>query len=790
MPDPKLIWWTRKISSHINSGHAELGLLEFRRLCDSGLRPNEYGLSLALKASRFAGEPTIGKLLHGAAIKAGFEANPFCSTSILDLYSKFDSLRDARRFFDNSTLKCEALWNSLIDGYSRHPESKEPISLFHQMLLSSASPNCFTYTILIKFGTANLDVAFLRFLHGRVTKNGFWSDCFVGGALINSYAKFGELTDACRLFRDMEQQDHVIWCALLAGLQQNGESGLALDLYLKFVSEGRKLDPFMFATLFNLSSDIGALELGLQLHSCLVKSGYEIDSFIGGALIGMYACFGMFQDAYRSFLGTVEKNEIIYSTMIHVFVCEFDFLAAVDMMLEMRKKDMVLDHSILASMVRAFSCLNMFEEAKAIHCRIVKTMVDQDLVMGNCLVEMYSSFGAVDEAIKVFMAIEVPNEFSWTSLITCYVESKRHKEAFKLYSMMQNLGSPKPNEYTLVAALQASSGLPGTSQGKQTHGVIIKTGFCLHSYVESQLIRMYAEHGCMDDASLIFLNMQVKDIVSWSTMMASYAQLGLGEKALKIFLQYKEGPSDIDESILSSCLSACSSLTSIAMGRCIHGTCVRTGYDSNLQVGGAIIDMYCKCGSIMDACKFFDEMSEHNVVSYTAMISGYSQHGLVLNALHLFEVMKESGVKPDEVTFVRILSACSHFGLVKEGWEYFESITEYGLEKTMNHYACMVDLLGRAGLVDKAEDFINNAPFSLKASLWRTLLGACSKHGDLKNGGRIAEILFKSEPNNSSNYVICSNLYASDSMWDHSLEVKCKMKEEFMKKRPGHSWIA
>lgn len=216
MLDPKLISWTRKISCYINSGYPELGLLEFRRMCESGLRPNEYGLSLALKASRFAGEPTIGKLLHGTAIKAGFEANPFCSTSILDFYSKFNYLSDARRLFDKSALKCEALWNSLIDGYSRQPESEEPISLFHQMLLSSASPNCFTYTILIKFGTANLDVAFLGFLHGRVMKIGFWRDCFVGGALINSYAKFRKLTDACRLFWAMEEQDHATWCALLA----------------------------------------------------------------------------------------------------------------------------------------------------------------------------------------------------------------------------------------------------------------------------------------------------------------------------------------------------------------------------------------------------------------------------------------------------------------------------------------------------------------------------------------------------------------------------------------------
>ncbi|XP_020689310.2 pentatricopeptide repeat-containing protein At2g33680 isoform X1 [Dendrobium catenatum] len=769
MPDPKLVSWTRTISSYIKSGHADLGLREFRRMCDSGLRPNEYGLSLALKASRLAGEPAIGKLLHGLAIKAGFEANSFCGTSILDMYCKYGYMKEAQLFFDRTTVKCQALWNSFIDGYSRHSKPQEAVKLFHQMLLSCTAPNCFTYTILIKHGAGNFDISFVKVIHARVIKIGFENDCFVGCALIDAFAKFSELTDACSLFYEMEERDHVVWCALIAGLQQSGEAEQALDLYLDFVSE---------------------VELGLQLHSCLLKSGFVLDSFIGCALIDMYVSFGMTRDAYGSFVGTAEKNGVIYSTMIQGFVCDSDFVAAVDMALVMGKLGMVFDHSTLSSMLRAFASLDMLEEARVIHCRIVKTIGTQDLIMGNNLMEMYLNFRAIDEAFKMFMDIEVPNEFSWTSLMHGYVESERYDEAFELYRMMLPLGSAKPNEYTIVAALQACSGLPETCQGKQIHGFTIKMGFCLHAFVESALLGMYAKHGCMDDASLIFLNLLEKDIVCWNIMIASYAQHGLGEKALKTFLQYKEGPSNIDESIFSSCLSACSSLTSIDMGRYIHENCVKTGYDSKLKVGVAIIDMYCKCGSIKDARQFFNEMKEHNVISYTAMISGFSQHGLVLNALHLFEVMKESGVMPDGITFVEILSACSHFGLVKEGWEYFESITDYGLEKTMNHYACMVDLLGRVGLVEKAEDLINNAPFPLKTSLWRTLLGACNKHGDVKNGGRIAEIIYRSEPNDTSSYVMLSNLFSSNSMWDHSLEVKGKMKQEFMKKIPGYSWIA
>ncbi|KAL0906049.1 hypothetical protein M5K25_024510 [Dendrobium thyrsiflorum] len=173
MPDPKLVSWTRTISSYIKSGHAELGLREFRRMCDSGLRPNEYGLSLALKASRLAGEPAIGKLLHGLAIKAGFEANSFCGTSILDMYCKYGYMKEAQLFFDKAAVKCQAMWNSFIDGYSRYSKAQEAVKLFHQMLLSCTSPNCFTYTILIKHGAGNVDISFVKFIHAQGLRPNF-----------------------------------------------------------------------------------------------------------------------------------------------------------------------------------------------------------------------------------------------------------------------------------------------------------------------------------------------------------------------------------------------------------------------------------------------------------------------------------------------------------------------------------------------------------------------------------------------------------------------------------------
>ena len=707
------------------------------------------------------------------------------------MYSKkIGNMSDARKLFDSIPQKCDAFWNTLIDGYARFPDENEAVRVFHQMLVSSIAPNSFTYTILIKLSAEAVDIGLLRFFHGRTVKAGLDSYNFVGGALVDAYGKCGELDDAARMFWSLEERDHVVWTALLAGFRNNGDAERGIDLYLRYVSEGYRPDPFMFTSAFNLCSDLQDSGFGLQVHSSLVKTPFVVDSFVGRGLIDMYASFGMVGDSYRSFLESSEKNEVTFGAMINGFVSDSNYKNAVALVCEMRKLGLALDHSTLSCTLKALTSLDLLEEGRVFHGQILKSVGESDLIIGNNLIEMYSKYRDAGGAEKVFMSIEVHNEFSWTAMISCYNESERYEEALKLYQKMKSSGSIEPNEFTLVAVLFAISKLQDLLKGKQIHNCILKKGFQSHAYIESALVGMYSKCSCLDDAYRIFSTMSERDLVSWSYMMASYAQQGHGEKTLRLLSEFEDGLIAIDESIFSSCLSACSSLTALEMGKTIHAGTIKTGFESDVQVGAAIINMYCKCGCIKEAREFFDRMREHSVVSYTAMICGYAQHGHGNKALAVFSVMNLAGVQPDEVTFVGVLSACSHCGLVNEGWMHFESIsTEFGLERTVSHYACMVDLLGRAGQVREAEKLILDASFPSKTLLWRTLLGACSKHGNVEDGNRIAEMLIRQEPDEASNYVMLSNIYSSASMWDQSTELKNKMGQGSLKKTPGCSWV-
>jgi pentatricopeptide repeat protein len=246
----------------------------------------------------------------------------------------------------------------------------------------------------------------------------------------------------------------------------------------------------------------------------------------------------------------------------------------------------------------------------------------------------------------------------------------------------------------------------------------------------------------------------------------------------------------VDNFTFATALAACAGLAALGLGKQVHTNIIKVQFDSDIFVETALVDLYAKCGSIEDACLVFDNMSERRDFSWNTMIAGYAQHGYGEEALQLFRRMQLAGMKPKESTFVSVLSACSHAGLVDEGRLYFDSMNQnYGITPRLEHYACMVDVLGRAGCLDEAEDFINKMPLQPSGVVWRSLLGACRVYGNLEKGKRAAEYLLALEPHDAATYVLLSNLYAVAGRWDNVAKLRTMMKKLQVKKDPGCSWI-
>jgi pentatricopeptide repeat protein len=273
-------------------------------------------------------------------------------------------------------------------------------------------------------------------------------------------------------------------------------------------------------------------------------------------------------------------------------------------------------------------------------------------------------------------------------------------------------------------------------------------------------------------------------------MIFGHVKCGEGHKALQLFQKMQHEGVQPDPATYVGVLNACANVVALEEGRRTHERIIQSRCESNVFVKSSLVDMYAKCGSMEDACRVFNTMPAHDVVSWNALLGGFAMHGQGKEALVHFERMCEEGVHPDDITFVCLLSACSHAGFVDEGLRFNALMTTvYRIPAKLEHYTCMVDLLGRAGHLQEAENMIQGMPCKPNAAIWRALLGACRVHGNVEMGERMAKRVLELEPKNAAAFVLLSNLYAATGNLELSESVERQRKERDAKKQPGRTWI-
>ncbi|XP_073010596.1 pentatricopeptide repeat-containing protein At5g44230 [Typha latifolia] len=425
----------------------------------------------------------------------------------------------------------------------------------------------------------------------------------------------------------------------------------------------------------------------------------------------------------------------------------------------------------------------------------------------------------------LFSSVPDPNPFLFTTLIRAFSLLGPHRHlAFHYFSLMRRLDPPlSPLPFTFSALLKSSAASCDLETGTQVHAqAIVLGGFDAHLFVQNTLISLYVECSDLDSARKVFDGMLVRDVVSWTSlivaysknsdmgsaeglfvrspmkdlvawtaMVSGYAQNAMPKEALETFDRMTEAGVGIDEVALIGAVSACAQLGAVKRAVWIQGIADRHGFGKNVVVGSAMVDMYAKCGLIDEAWKVFDQTEERNVYTYSSMIVGLASHGRAREAIALFSDMVEhTNVKPNRVTFIGVLAACSHSGMVEEGRFYFAQMWDkYGIVQSADHYACMVDLLGRAGLVEEALELVRSMTAEPHGGVWGALLGSCRIHGKTEIAEIAADQLFKLEPHGIGNYVLLSNIYASAGMWDEVSHVRKLMRGKGLRKNPAASWV-
>ncbi|KAK7292840.1 hypothetical protein RJT34_15694 [Clitoria ternatea] len=454
------------------------------------------------------------------------------------------------------------------------------------------------------------------------------------------------------------------------------------------------------------------------------------------------------------------------------------------------------------------------KQVKQIHGYTLRNGIDQTKILIEKLLELPN----LHYAHMLLHHAPKPTVFLYNKLIQAYSSHHQHK-CFSLYSQMCLHGFP-PNAHTFNFLFSACTSL---SLGQMLHAHFIKSGFQPDLFAATALLDMYAKLGnlklarhmfdeipmrriptwnamiagyarCgnMEGAMELFKLMPSRNVVSWTTMISGCSQNKQYEKALELFLRMeKERDIMPNEVTLASILPACANLGALEIGQRVEAYARKNGFLKNMYVSNAVLDMYAKCGKIDVAWRVFNKIgSLRNLWSWNSMIMGFAVHGQYRKALELYDQMLGEGTSPDDVTFVGLLLACTHGGMAEKGNHIFNSMTtDFHIVPKLEHYGCMVDLLGRAGQLREAYEVIQSMHIKPDSVIWGALLGACSFHGNVELAEIAAKQLFALEPWNAGNYVILSNIYASDGQWNEVAKLRKMMKGNQITKSAGHSFI-
>lgn len=604
-------------------------------------------------------------------------------------YASSGRLTEAHQLFDEAPNRISITWSSLISGYSRHGRGSEALELFWRMQLEELKPNQYTLGSVLRACSTSAALRRGEQVHAHVVKTQFESNVFVVTGLVDMYAKCKRILEATYLFeRMLDKRNHVLWTAMVTGYAQNGDGVKAIECFRDMKREGIGPNQFTFPSVLAACAMILAREFGMQVHGCVIRSGFGGNVFVESALIDMYAKCGD---------------------------------------------------------------LNSGKE-------VLGGMKGEDVVSWNCLIVGCVRQGFEEEALSLF--------------------KKMHARNMKV------------DDFTYPSIFNSLASFMDVENGKSVHCSTIKAGFEGYKHVSNALVDMYAKCGNLEFAFRAFEKMLEKDVVSWTSLITGCAHLGFHEEALKLFCQMRVAGVETDDFVIAGALSACAGLTVLELGRQVHVIFIRSGFGSSLSIDNSLVAMYAKCGFIEDAHCVFDSMPVRDVVSWTALIVGHAQNGRGKRSLQQYDEMLKSGTRPDYVTFIGLLFACSHAGLVDDGRRYFESMHKtFTISPRPEHYACMIDLLGRAGKMNEAEELLNQMTTKPDATVWKALLAACRVHRNMELGERAAQSLFELEPKNAVPYVLLSNIYSAAGRWHEVAKIRRLMKARGVSKEPGCSWI-
>ncbi|CAI9118696.1 OLC1v1020296C1 [Oldenlandia corymbosa var. corymbosa] len=569
---------------------------------------------------------------------------------------------------------------------------------------------------------------------------------------LSALVKSGLIQCARNLFDELPYRDTVVWNAMLTGYSQLGYHKDAILLFSQMRLSDTRPDSYTFTSALSASAGLTDLQSGQMVHALAVVLGCTAFLPVNNSLIDMYGKCKSSYEARKVFEDMVLRNEVSWCSLLFAYVNAGHFDMANSVFSTMPKRVLVAWNTMISAHAKAGEvelCFELFR--KMLEDVVRPDQCTLSALMNACAEGSDSSYGSMMHAFIYksgwSSAVEVSN-----SIISAYTKFGNQNEILKI---LQCIGA-------------------------------------LNQVSWNAIIDAHMKTGNSQAAFQVFQQAPEKNVVSWTSIIAGFARNGNGEQAISFFVKMIRSGLEPDDFTFGAVLHACSSLATLAHGKMVHGCVIKSGFYCYSYIGNGLLNLYAKCGNIVDSCFVFSEILVRDLVSWNTMLIALGLYGLSSQAFLLFEKMLASGLKPDKVTFIGLLMTCSHSGLIKKGRAIFESMTAvHGISPDNDHVACMVDMLGRAGHLKEAREMAKKYSDDLgdRISSYEVLFAACSGQGNTEMGGELSEQLQILEPTNEMSYVLLSNMYCASGQWKEAEMLRREMANQEVKKLPGISWI-
>ncbi|KAH7415669.1 hypothetical protein KP509_14G056200 [Ceratopteris richardii] len=643
-----------------------------------------------------------------------------------------ESGEDATGQFSETHYHMTEVWNSMMTIYMRQRSYPEAFHLFQKMLQEGIIPDMGTYISLLSVCAGLTSIVEGRHTHARIMGTGYYIDVFVSTSLVNLYGKFGESKCALQQFDAMPHRSTVTWNALISGYKQNKQCKQVLQLFGQILLECVLPSSATFACVLSACATEGLRFQGKLVHVLLKGGGFESDFVVSNALVHMYSQSCSLEEAQGVFNALLARSMVAAKAMVAAYIHYGCLSDALQLLIRMQNEGRSIESTNfiqLLDMCRSQGA-SALPEARKVHSLIKSSGLTRNTVVGNSLISTYGKCQSLADAQQVFDEILDKDVVTWNAMIAVYIENDYWNEGVKTFYQMQQVAI-FPNEVTFICLLDLNSNRTELLYTPWFQIVLWHSGFCSETALATALVNAYSKGGSLASACNIFDIMQDPNVISWTTMISSYSSFSQDIEALQIFKQMLQQGGLPDTVTFMTILNVGASLGSILEGKILHVYVKLCHVEVECSIANGLINMYGKCGFVDVALDIFNRVSSCSLETWNIMIGIHAQHGGAAEAHYLLWCLRQAGLVPDKITLVNYLSACSHAGYVEAALDYvLSSCTDtcdihQGAMPTLQHYDCIVDVLGRAGQLDRIQCVISTLPFQLSGLSWMTVLSVC-----------------------------------------------------------------